>query len=156
SCNNPHYNSQSQCTSGGYCSISSETQQNKCTNAGGTWTTPAIWSFGPGVWTSGNTWTPNAHSTWNGCVTDRGDPGAPSTNNYDTNVVAPTTTNTGSLYPAEQYSPCPQAVMGLNYNWSSMKTLVNAMSPGGNTNQAVGLQLGWMSLTGGGPFTMPA
>jgi len=46
--------------------------------------------------------------------------------------------------------------MGLNYNWSNMKTLVNNMSPGGNTNQAIGLQLGWMSLTGGGPFAMPA
>jgi len=30
------------------------------------------------------------------------------------------------------------------------------MSPGGNTNQAIGLQIGWMSLTGGGPFTVPA
>ena len=30
------------------------------------------------------------------------------------------------------------------------------MSPNGNTNQAIGLALGWMSLTGGGPFTAPA
>jgi hypothetical protein len=29
------------------------------------------------------------------------------------------------------------------------------MSPAGNTNQAIGLQLGWMSLVGGGPFTVP-
>ncbi len=61
-----------------------------------------------------------------------------------------------SLYAAEQYSPCPQAVMGLNYNWSAMTSLVNNMSPGGNTNQAIGLQLGWLSLVGGGPFTAPA
>ena len=46
--------------------------------------------------------------------------------------------------------------MGLNYDWSAMKTLVNNMSPNGNTNQAIGLQLGWLSLVGGGPFTAPA
>ena len=37
-----------------------------------------------------------------------------------------------------------------------MNTLVDNMSPNGNTNQAIGLQLGWMSLVGGGPFTVPA
>ena len=45
--------------------------------------------------------------------------------------------------------------MALSYNWSSMTTLVNNMSPNGNTNQAIGLQLGWMSLVGGGPFPAP-
>ena len=45
--------------------------------------------------------------------------------------------------------------MGLNYDWSAMTSLVNNMSPNGNTNQAIGLQLGWMSLVGGGPFTAP-
>jgi hypothetical protein len=37
-----------------------------------------------------------------------------------------------------------------------MNTLVNNMSPAGNTNQAIGLQVGWLSLAGGGPFTVPA
>ena len=45
--------------------------------------------------------------------------------------------------------------MALSYNWTSMTTLVNNMSPGGNTNQAIGLALGWMSLVGGGPFPTP-
>ena len=45
--------------------------------------------------------------------------------------------------------------MALSYNWSGMTTLVNNMSPGGNTNQAIGLALGWMSLVGGGPFPTP-
>ena len=36
-----------------------------------------------------------------------------------------------------------------------MKSLVGNMKPAGTTNQAIGLQLGWMSLTGGGPFTVP-
>ena len=36
-----------------------------------------------------------------------------------------------------------------------MKTAVNALSPAGNTNQGIGLALGWMSLVGGGPFPTP-
>jgi von Willebrand factor type A domain len=46
--------------------------------------------------------------------------------------------------------------MGLSYDWTAMNTLVGNMVANGNTNQALGLQLGWMSLTGGGPFTVPA
>jgi Flp pilus assembly protein TadG len=96
--------------------------------------------------------------TWNGCVTDRGFRNAPDTvNNYDTNAAAPDpiTPRPSSLYAAEQYSACPQPVAGLSYDWAAMKTLVNNMSPNGNTNQAIGLQLGWMSLVGGGPFPAP-
>jgi hypothetical protein len=33
---------------------------------------------------------------------------------------------------------------------------VDNISPAGNTNQAIGLQTGWMSLAGGGPLTAPA
>jgi uncharacterized protein YegL len=105
----------------------------------------------------GGSWTPDNHNTWNGCVTDRGDSGAPNSGNYDTNAVAPSTSITATLLPAEQYSYCTDAAaMSLNYNWSAMTTLVNGMSPNGNTNQAIGLALGWMSLVGGGPFTVPA
>jgi Flp pilus assembly protein TadG len=151
-CSLTSYTSQSTCIAAGTCSKSSYTTQTTCTNNGKTWT-PAIWT--PGTWTA-STWTPTSHSTWNGCIEDRGLSSAPSPNNYDTNVTAPTTSDIGSLLPAEQYSYCPQAVIGLSYNWSSMTTLINNMSPGGSTNQAIGLELGWMSLSGGGPFTVPA
>lgn len=88
---------------------------------------------------------------------DRGNSTTPdTTGNYDTNAVAPSTTINSTLYAAEQYSACPQSTMGLNYNWSGMSSLVNNMSPNGNTNQAIGLQLGWLSLVGGGPYTVPA
>jgi len=40
-------------------------------------------------------------------------------------------------------------------NWSAMTSLVNSMTANGNTNQGLGLQLGWMSLVGGGPFPTP-
>ena len=101
-------------------------------------------------------WTANKHNTWNGCVVDRGDQKAPSPDDYDTNVVEPTTSIPATLFSAEQYSSCPQAVMGLTYDWPTMATLVDDMSPSGNTNQAIGLAVGWMSLTGGGPFIVPA
>ncbi|MGA7973113.1 MAG: pilus assembly protein [Pseudolabrys sp.] len=105
---------------------------------------------------NGGTWKPKNHASWNGCVTDRGDTNAPNSGDYDTNVVAPSTSITATLYAAEEYSSCPKAAMGLSYDWTKMNSLVNSMQPSGNTNQAIGLQAGWMSLTGGGPFTAPA
>src|SRR5665213_3674800 len=165
SCSNPSETTQSSCTGNKACSKSGYSSKNSCQNANGTWATGS-WTAGtwtvatwtPGVWTAA-IWTPDNHNTWNGCVMDRGNSTTPdTTNNYDTNAASPSASPliTSSLYPAEQYSSCPQAVMGLNYNWSGMTSLVNNMSPNGNTNQAVGLQLGWMSLVGGGPFTVPA
>ncbi|WP_168197708.1 TadE/TadG family type IV pilus assembly protein [Pseudolabrys sp. FHR47] len=102
------------------------------------------------------TWIATSHSKWNGCVADRGNSSAPSSGNYDTNVTAPSTTITATLFPAEQYSNCPTAVMPLSYDWSSMTSLVSNMASKGNTNQAIGLAHGWMSLVGGGPYTVPA
>ena len=46
--------------------------------------------------------------------------------------------------------------MGLSYNWASMTSLVNQMTPNGSTNQPIGLVWGWQSLVGGGPFSVPA
>jgi Flp pilus assembly protein TadG len=92
---------------------------------------------------------------WSGCVTDRGNASGP-VSDYDRLVTAPTANITATEFPAEQYSACPQAMMGLNYNWSAMTTLVNGMTPNGATNQPIGLVWGWQSLVGGGPLTAPA
>ena len=100
-------------------------------------------------------WTPDNHNTWNGCVVDRGNPTGPSALNTDTNVLATDITKNDTLFAAEQYGACPQAVMPLSYSWAGMKSLVNAMSPNGNTNQGIGLAHGWMSLVGGGPYPAP-
>jgi len=102
-----------------------------------------------------NKWSQANKNTWNGCVADRGDALAPNSGNYDTNVVKPSNKKTATKFPADQFTPCPQKVMALSYDWSSMNSLVNGMSPGGNTNQAIGLAVGWMSLVGGGPFPTP-
>jgi Flp pilus assembly protein TadG len=83
-------------------------------------------------------WTPDAHSTWNGCVTDRDQ-------NFDTTNTAPTAG--ANLYPAEQYASCPASVMGLSNDWDALNAKVDTMVAAGNTNQAIGLQLGWQTLT---------
>ena len=59
------------------------------------------------------------------------------------------------MFAAEQYGSCSQPAMPLSYNWSAMATLVNNLSPNGNTNQGIGLAHGWMSLVGGGPYPTP-
>ncbi len=102
------------------------------------------------------TWVPANHNTWNGCITDRGGPSAPgSTAGYDQKVDMPDASNADTLFPAEQYSSCPVQMLGLNYNWTTMNTLVDSMQPNGNTNQPIGLVWGWQSLVGGGPLTAP-
>jgi len=91
-------------------------------------------------------WTPATHNTWNGCVTDRDQ-------NFDTRNDAPVVGST--LYPAEQYSSCSAPLIGLTNNWTDLSTKIDAMQPVGNTNQAIGLQVGWQTLTAS-PFTVPA
>src|SRR5947209_10525290 len=99
-------------------------------------------------------WTPASHDTWNGCVTDRGSSNTPTGQDYDTNANPPGSSQS-SKFSAEQYDACPQAVLPLTNTWSDMTTLVNNMTPNGNTNQGIGLAHGWMSLVGGGPYPAP-
>jgi len=111
----------------GACSNSNYTTQSSCT-------------------AHNKVWTPASHSTWTGCVTDRDQ-------NFDTTNDAPVAGST--LYPAEQYNSCPAQLMALSYDWNALTNEINAMQPNGNTNQAIGLQMGWQSLTAA-PFTVPA
>jgi Flp pilus assembly protein TadG len=100
-------------------------------------------------------WTPNSHDTWTGCFTDR-------TQNYDTLNTAPSTANTATLFPAEQYSYCDgsgaqiKPIVPLTYDWSTLKTKIDALVPTGNTNQGIGIAWGWMTLTQSDPFNAPA
>ena len=103
-----------------------------------------------------STWTPANHNTWTGCVTDRDQ-------DYDTKNTTPTSGNVSTLFPAEQYSYCNtasssylQPVMALSYDWSALKTRIDAMKPTGNTNQGIGLAWGWMTLSTGDPMNAPA
>lgn len=103
-----------------------------------------------------HTWVKNARSTWTGCVADRGSTTAPGTTaGNDQTATAPATSDTTTLYPARQDIYCPQTALGLNYNWSSMSSVVDSLYANGGTNQPVGLVMGWHSLVGIGPFTAP-
>jgi Flp pilus assembly protein TadG len=101
-------------------------------------------------------WTTDNHNTWNGCITDRGDVAAPNSSNYDQKVTAPSSSITASRFPAENYGSCPANMLGLTYDWTSLNSLVDDMSPNGSTNQPIGLVWAWQSLVGGGPLTAPA
>jgi Flp pilus assembly protein TadG len=111
----------------GSCSNSNYHHYGSCTNNNGTWT-------------------PTAHSSWNGCVEDRDQ-------NYDTMNTSP---SAGALFPAEQWSNCPAALMAQSYDWTALGNKVDAMVAAGNTNQAIGLAWGWQSLTSGSPLSAPA
>jgi Flp pilus assembly protein TadG len=96
-----------------------------------------------------------SHSQWNGCVTDRGGTNGPTGQNYDQNITAPGSSKS-SKFPADQNDNCPVQMKGLSYDWTSMNSLVDQMSPAGSTNQPIGLVWAWQSLVGGGPLTAPA
>ena len=93
------------------------------------------------------------HTTWTGCINDRDQ-------DYDTTNAAPTSGSgtPSTQFYAEQWTDClPATVTGMSNQWSTLKTQIAAMSPSGNTNQAVGLAWGWLSLsTTNPPLQAPA
>lgn len=89
------------------------------------------------TWRKSGTPAAPAHSTWNGCVTDRDQ-------DYDTKSNPPTTSDT--LFYAEQYSSCTLPVMGMSEKWDALKAQIDDMKAVGNTNQGIGMAWGWLSL----------
>ena len=78
---------------------------------------------------------------------------------YDVGNTNPSSAVTASMAPAEQYSSCPVSMLGMTSVKQSKQTLinkVNAMSPDGNTNQAIGMAWAWLTHSTTGPFTAPA
>jgi hypothetical protein len=94
------------------------------------------------------TWTPAKHNTWNGCVTDRDE-------DYDVNNTAPTKSLVATLFPAEQASNCPVALLPQTYDWTQLHAKIDAMTPTGNTNTTIGLEWGWHSLSQQAPLNAP-
>lgn len=96
-------------------------------------------------------WTGKSHSTWNGCIADRDQ-------NYDTTNTAPVPNDArtpSTLFPADQDSNCPVAMLAMTNNWTTLNSVVSAMSPTGTTNQSIGLAWGWLSLTQGSVLNPP-
>jgi Flp pilus assembly protein TadG len=126
---------------------SSWTNGGSCTGTGGgICYNGTLWTWNGSTFISGGSC--GNHSTWNGCVTDRDQ-------NNDTTNTAPVAGTQATLFPAEQYSNCPVPLMALSYDWTALRTKIDAMQPDGLTNQAIGLQWGWQTLTAA-PFTIPA
>jgi Flp pilus assembly protein TadG len=96
--------------------------------------------------TTTKTWTAASHSTWNGCVMDR-------TQNYD--VLDTTPSSSATYFPTEQYSNCPEAILGLSYDWTALTAEIDGMVAVGSTNQTIGLVWGWQALTQGLPMSPP-
>ena len=90
----------------------------------------------------------NAHSTWNGCVYDRD----------QNNDALNTATDGGAAtnYRANQTSYCPTSMMPLSTDWTALNSKIDAMTPNGNTNVTIGMQLGWQSVSPVAPFSAPA
>ncbi len=87
-------------------------------------------------------------SQWKGCVTDRDQ-------SYDESATVPTSKST--YFVTDQDQSCPAAtIQPLTYNWTSVNSTINTMSPGGATNQTIGLQWGWLSLLQQDPLNAPA
>jgi hypothetical protein len=94
-------------------------------------------------------WTPNARSTWTGCIMDRNQ-------SYDANMTAPTSSATN--FPAENAASCvPSEMIGdLNHNWSNLRDQTEDMVAGGNTNQTIGLAWAMMTQADSEPFNAPS
>jgi Flp pilus assembly protein TadG len=126
----------------GSCSKSSYTSQSTCV-------------------TAGKTWTPANHNTWTGCVADRTQP-------YDTQNTTPAIANVATLFPADEYyensqkyckpgnNPPLQQIAPLSYDWTALKTMINAMQPTGGTNQPIGMAWAWQTLQQAAPMNAPA
>ncbi len=97
---------------------------------------------------AGKTWTPDSHSTWNGCVNDRDQ------NNDVLNTTPGSTAST--KYRAHQASACSTSMMALSHDWTALNNKIDAMTPTGNTNVTIGLQMAWQTLSPGLPFNAPA
>jgi Flp pilus assembly protein TadG len=95
------------------------------------------------------TWTPKNHSQWNGCVMDRDQ-------NNDVMNTATAAGSPATKYRADQATACPAAMMTLSYDWTALNSRVDAMTPTGNTNVTIGLQLAWQTLSPVAPFNAPA
>jgi Flp pilus assembly protein TadG len=98
------------------------------------------------VWN--HVWVANSHNTWTGCLMDRKQP-------YDIADTTPGPANT--LFPAVNNEYCgPATIAPLSFNWASLSTQINAMTPFGATNQAIGVAQGWQTITTGSPYGAPA
>lgn len=99
---------------------------------------PWLRLLGPSNWTN-----------WRGHVGDRDQ-----VSDYDTSDAAPMTGMAASLYPAVNgLSATLATIRPLTTDFTALRTTVNAMTPAGTTNVAIGTAWGHALLSPGTPFT---
>jgi Flp pilus assembly protein TadG len=115
------------------------------------WTTPKTQTC-TGPWWN-QTCTDKAYSinanTWLGCVIDRDQ-------DYDISVATPVTTNSATLYPADNDDCAPVPLMPLSYDWTALQAKITSLAAAGNTNTTIGLVWGWQMLTQGATLSNAA
>lgn len=88
------------------------------------------------------------HSLWNGCVSDR---------DQSNDVGSTVPSSQATEFPVNQELACPAAsILPLTYDWSTVNSTINAMSPSGGTNQTIGMLWGWLTLLQQSPMNAPA
>ncbi|MFZ5692742.1 MAG: vWA domain-containing protein [Pseudomonadota bacterium] len=98
---------------------------------------------------AGRKWTIANKNTWNGCVWDRDQ-------SYDVNNTATSIAVKATLYSAHQANNCPVSMMTMTNDWSALNSKVDAMTPTGNTNVTIGLQMAFQMLSPVAPFNASA
>ncbi len=97
----------------------------------------------------GGEWTPDVHSTWNGCITDRDEP-------YDVQKSPPILAK-ATMFQPEQFSPCPAELLPLTTDWSGAQG-AHRHHEGGRPHPTspFGMAWAWMSLMQTEPLNAPA
>ncbi|HEX7883178.1 MAG TPA: TadE/TadG family type IV pilus assembly protein [Afipia sp.] len=134
----------------------------QCTKSNGWWGSTTLGFLTQTDCTNqgGDSWTATNANNWTGCVSDRVDTPTAydtlSTAPYSVAATAPTIADRNTQFPAENYPDCPASILPLTYDWTALKNKVDAMQPNGNTNQAIGMAWGWLSLLQQNPLNAPA
>jgi hypothetical protein len=102
---------------------------------------PNVYRSSPGLYSTGDSWSPQA-SSWDGCIWDRNQP-------HDTRNTFPS--DPSQLFPRLSCSSSGQAhlvhMRTLTSDFAALRQTANAMAPSGNTNVNIGLEWGWHLLT---------
>jgi Flp pilus assembly protein TadG len=97
-----------------------------------------------------HTWVPNAKSTWTGCVMDRDQ-------DYDTMNDLPATGSTMVWPENSTYCPIPMLTpmhtLATADDVTYFSGQIDALNANGYTNQTIGLDFGWLSITPGMPLS---
>jgi hypothetical protein len=88
-------------------------------------------------------------NSWKGCVIDRDQ-------DYDISSVPAVSSNSATLYPADNDDCYTEELMPLSSDWTALKSKINDLSANGNTNTTIGMVWGWNMVTQGSTLSEAA